>query len=206
MKRPFTIIFLGTFIPTILAIIVACVYIWRPRRDLDHFLREVSKVEVGKSTLADWQGQSGQSQLASLMFACNQDTTCFGLRTENKLLHELRLAPLAVVDVSVAFKDGVASEVYILLVVKGNDDKGQSYGDMGVVVRETTERPSACHPGYNLLTHQRSGVWATVGMDSCVSPENRAQALAINTSCLTKIGGCKTVEAMIPRVFAHPSP
>ena len=179
-----------------------------PRRSLDRFLREVATVEVGKTKLEDWRKQVERAQLSSVTFRCDQRACEIGWRGENRLLQRLRLAPRSVVDAGVGFKDGIASEIYIILVMAKLDDKGEWHDDRGVVVRQSTDVPSACDQHYHLEVKQRYGVgdayWATVAMDSCVSPQDRAQAIAINSSCLTRVGGCKTVEAMIPQVLGRP--
>jgi hypothetical protein len=99
----------------------------------------------------------------------------------------------------------MASGIYVALVAARRNEQGEWRDDKGAVVRLSTDQPGACHSHYHFLV--RNGVgdrnWATVGMDACIAPEDRAKALAINGLCLTRIGGCKDVEAMIPQVFAH---
>jgi hypothetical protein len=195
---------------TALALAVLLVYlaIISPRRHLDLFLKDVATVEIGKTTLEDWRGQVSRSQISNLAFSCEKQDCTSGLRTENNLLYKLRLAPRSVVDASLGFKNGIASGIYIALVIAGKNDKGEWYDDKGIVVHLSTDQPQICQPHYKLSVKQRYGVgdryWATVAMDPCVLPEERANALAINSSCLTRLGGCKTVEAILPQVFANP--
>jgi hypothetical protein len=84
---------------------------------------------------------------------------------------------------------------------------GKWHDDKNVVVRQTTDVQSGCDSHYHFEVRKRGGndepYWATVAMDSCVSFQERAKTLAINSSCLTRIGGCKTVESMIPQVTAE---
>jgi hypothetical protein len=204
-KMRLFLIWLGCAVAALVATILAYGAVTAPRRDLDRFLREVATVEIGKTKLEDWRQQLAQTQLSSLMFTCEQETCGVGLRRENKLLQKLRVAPRTIVDGSVGFKNGVASEIYVALVVGRRDERGEWRDDRGAVVRLSTDQPGACHSKYQLLLKNRYGVgdryWATMAMDSCVSPENRAKALAINGVCLTRIGGCKEVEAIIPQVF-----
>jgi hypothetical protein len=180
-----------------------------PRRGLDGFLAQVATVEVGKTRLDDWRTQVERAELSSVIIKCDPRTCGIGWRGENGLLQKLHLAPRTVVDASVGFEDGIASGIYIILVTEKRDDKGEWRDDRGVVVRQSMDVPAACHPHYNLDLNPRPGVvprgpWATVAMDSCVSPQDRARAIAINSSCLTRIGGCKTVESMIPQVLGRP--
>ena len=111
-------------------------------------------------------------------------------------------------DASVGFEDGVASRIEVFLTVGKADGKGDWREDTGVVVRQsTTKIRRPCNQHDRLNVQKRYGVddrhWATIGMDSCVLPDERARAIAINSGCLTRIGGCKTVEEMLPHVFGQ---
>ena len=99
------------------AVALACIYviIISPRRSLDHFLRELTMVEIGKTSLEDWRRQVERRHLSNVSFKCDQRTCGIGWRGENKLLQRLRLAPNTVVDASVGFKDGIANEIYIAM-------------------------------------------------------------------------------------------
>ena len=210
---------LGTSQSMIKEILVACVSacvvallaVWlvnQPRRNFDRFLKEVATVEMGKTKLDEWRRQLDEEHISNVALKCAQQTCGIGWSGENRLLRKLRLAPRTVVSVSVGFKDGIADEIYILLSILKRNDQGDWLDDRGVVVRQHTDVPLTCDPQYRLDVRQHSGVgdryWATVAMDACVSPADRTKAIAINTSCLTKIGGCTTVEEMIPPVFSRP--
>jgi hypothetical protein len=192
------------------AVVLAIIYqvITSPRRSLEHFLKEVAVVDVRETNLEDWRSQVERAQLSHVTFKCNQGTCRIGWHGENSLLCKMRLAPRSIVDAVVEFKDGIASEIYIVLVIQKRDDKGEWRDDRGVVVREIAGSSSVCDQHYKLNVKKRYDVgdryWATVAMDSCVSPGDRARAIAINSSCLTRIGGCKTVESMIPQVLGSP--
>jgi hypothetical protein len=189
------------------ATILAHVSVTAPRRNLGRFLSEVATVQMGKTKMEDWRQRLGQARLSNLTFGCEQQNCSVGLREENKLLHMLRLAPPTIAEASVAFKNGMASGIYVIVAIETRDKNGEWHDDKGVVVRLDASPPGACHPHYNRLSKYRSGIgdeyWVTVGMDSYVSPDDRAKALAINSFCLTRISGCPDVEAMIPQVFAH---
>ena len=179
-----------------------------PRRTLDRLLSEVATVEVGQTKLAEWRTQVERDQHSNVAVKCDQYTCAVGCSRENSLLRRLRLAPRTTLGVNVGFRNGIASEIYIILVIGKRDDKGEWRDDRGVVVRQSEDVPGACNPHFTLDLNPRRvtvpGSWATVAMDSCVSRQDRARAIAINSSCLTRIGGCKTVESMLPQVFARP--
>jgi hypothetical protein len=190
------------------ALVAVCLVVAWPRRNLDRFLTQITTVKIGVTKLEDWRGQVEGAHLLNVNVKCDQRTCGIGWTGENKLLQRLRLAPRTVVTAGVGFKDGVADEIYILLSILKRNDQGDWLDDKGVVVRQSSDAPLPCDHRYKLEVKQRYGVgdrnWATVAMDSCVSPEDRAKAIAINTGCLTKLGGCKTVEEMAPQVFGRP--
>jgi hypothetical protein len=208
MRKTPLLILGSVSLAVVLTIVFVYLAVMSPRRNLERFLRQVATVEIGKTTLEDWRGQVARAQISNLVLNCQQLDCGFGMRTENKLLYKLRLAPRSGVDASVGFKNGIASEIYIIFVIARKNDKGEWYDDKGIVVQQSTDQPGACHPHYGLLVKNRNVVgdryWARVSMDSCVAPEDRVKALAINTVCLTKLGGCKTVEAILPQVLAGP--
>jgi hypothetical protein len=198
-----------TVLITVAGILVVAAAVHRvvtsPRRELQQFLRQVATVEIGKTKFETWRIQIGQARFANVTIKCDQRTCGIGLRVENSLLWRLHLAPRTIVDASVGFDDGIASEIYIALGTAKRNTGEDWHDDKGVVVRQSTDVSSACHQHDTLHVKKRyDRNWVTVAMDSCVSPQERAKALAINSSCLTRIGGCKTVEAMIPQVFAPP--
>jgi hypothetical protein len=144
--------------------------------------------------------------VANLRFTCEKQDCALGLIAENKLLRRLRLSPPTVADAGVGFKNGTASEIYIYFTVSKRNSHRGSLDATGVVVRESADRPWACDTHFDLLLHKRYGVGevdvANIAMNPCVLPEDRAKALSVNTGCLTKIGGCKKVEDLLPGVFS----
>jgi hypothetical protein len=202
-----TILLVFAFVSVITATIFLYRAIIAPRRNVDLFMKQVSTVEIGKTKLEDWRRQLAEAQISSLILPCEGQACGVGLQRENRLLRKLRLAPPTTIDASVGFKNGVANGIYILFAIAGKNSQGELFTDKGVVVSLRDDRPEACHSDYKLAVKERNGVgdrfWATVSMDSCISSVNREKALAINTACLTKIGGCTTVEDIIPEVFGR---
>src|ERR1700686_2302851 len=169
-----------------------------PKRNLKFVLSKVSAVEVGKTKLEDWRPEVQGTQIPNT-FKCDPRACYIGWLFENRLLRALGLSPRTAVGVTVSFQDGIASEVYIIYVVAKRDDKREWHDDLGVVVRQRPDPAAACRRQYRIELKHRAGgdpYWVTVAMDACVSPQDRARAFAINSSCLTRIGGCKTVESL----------
>lgn len=62
-----------------------------------------------------------------------------------------------------------------------------------------------CNQHYSSYTKESDQhYWKVVTMDSCVLRAERAKALAINSGCLSRIGGCRTADAILPKVFGSP--
>jgi hypothetical protein len=150
---------------------------------------------------------ASSSPLFSFSKRCDQRTCGIGWRGGNSILKALRLAPQTIVDASVGFDDGIASEIYIVMEVAEHNEIKDWHRDRIVVVRLSDENPSACHDHYKAELTRRSGAGednrATVAMDRCVSRDEFTSAVAINAGCLTRVGGCKTIPAMLPRVFGR---
>jgi hypothetical protein len=106
---------------------------------------------------------------------------------------------------SVEFKDGVADEIDIRVIVMNLPDvTGVMYDGSGATVHQGGD-PRLCDSQYCSFVKKTGEKlsWAVVTMGPCISAENRAKALAIHTACLSKIGGCNNGEEILPRVFAQ---
>jgi len=191
---------------TIIVVVAAVLYfaVRSPQKELNRFLNQVATVEVGKTELADWRTQLERAHLSNWSMACDQQTCNVGWRGENKLLHELRLAPRSVVECDVQFKNGIASGMDIWVEIDDTADaSGATYPGTGAMVHQPPDSRS-CTQHYSTYVKQRGQrYWGVVTMDSCALPEDRAKALAINSGCLAEIGGCKSPEAILPQVFGR---
>jgi hypothetical protein len=186
-------------IGSVATLAIMYILITSPRRNFDRFLKEVATVEIGKTKLEDWRSQVNRAHISNVSFRCDQGVCGIGCRGENRVLWRLRLARRTIASGGVEFKDGVASEIYVMLAVQ-SPEQNVRFADPLVVVRQSTDAP--CDPHYRVAREHYMQVG--VGMSPCVSAQDRARALAINTSCLTRIAGCRTVESILPQVFAHP--
>lgn len=192
--------------PAAIVALAAVMYlvITSPPRSLRHFLKEIGTVQIGKTTLEDWRKQVAPAHLSNVTFTCIQQACSVSWSGNNRLLHKLRLAPLSGVTASIQFQDGIASDIYIWTeILDAPDARGVMYPGTGATVHQTGD-PQVCNKHYFSTVMLRGNrEWGTVSMDSCVSSEDRAKALAINTGCLTTIGGCKTAEDILPKVFGR---
>jgi hypothetical protein len=179
-----------------------------PQRKLDRFIALMATVTVGKTRLDGFRAQIQAARFSDIAPSCGNKECGYGLRVENSSLSKLRLAPLTVLECSVSFTDGLASEKRVMLSVLARGKNPDLYQERGVVIVESSRVPPTCHADYSLLVRHNyrayQGDTASLSMDPCVSPENRAKAFAINTACLTRIGGCKTLMSILPRVLNRP--
>jgi len=202
MRTRILVIFASVSVTVAVAIIHLVVTL--PRRSLDHFLEEVATVEIGKTKFDDWHIQVQRAHLSNWNEICDQSKCRIVWRGENKLLRRLWLSPRTGVEVDVEFKDGIASGIDVWIEIDdASDVAGIMYPGTGVTVHEA-KADQLCNSHYSSYVKLRGQQsWGVVTMDSCVFPEDRAKALAINTTCLTRIGGCKKVDEILPQVFGR---
>lgn len=183
---------------------VAVVYITltRPQRSLGQFMKQVGTVELGRTTLQDWTAQLSKSPTSDWQRECNDQRCVISLQAENFALNRLHLAPRTRVLSDVQFRNGVASKISLWFEIYDmRDNRGIYYPGTGVTIGQSIESQT-CNTNYTKSKKQNGGYqWGVVTMDRCIAPASRASALAINTTCLAQIGGCKTIETMLPRVF-----
>jgi hypothetical protein len=98
----------------------------------------------------------------------------------------------------VDFKDGIASEIYIRAEIRNQD--GELHPDSAATVHQAIIAGS-CKPHYSSrIGAHRVPDAVIVTMDSCVSSTDRAKAFAVSGACLTRIGGCRKAEEILPEV------
>ena len=172
-----------------------------PKRRMDRFLAELSRIEMGSTKFEDWRQRLNDAHIRSASISCNAGDCTIMENAKFQLLHKVRLAPLSGMQATVTFKGGIASEAQVLLEVDDRETAGVMQPGTGVTIAWSLES-KRCPQHYCSYVKDRWGYdWGVVEMDSGVSSEQRTKAFAIDTDCLTKIGGCKRVDAILPRVF-----
>ena len=167
-----------------------------PSRQLTRFLREISRVEIGKTSWDDWHAEVVRAKISNVDFQCNQQTCSAALRLKNGIL-----APASAALAEVAFENGTASQIYVVFATQSAEAAGIPRDDKGVVIRASSGVQN-CKPVYDVKQrNQGERFWVTISMNSCTEQEDRTRALAINTRCLTKIGGCPSIEEIAPEAF-----
>ena len=202
MRTRAVVLFAGVSVALAVAIIYLVAAL--PRRSLDHFLKQVATVEIGKTRLDEWRIQVDRGRLSNWDETCDHSICSIVWRGENTPLQRLRLSPRTRVEVDVQFKDGIASGIEVWIEIDdASDVSGTIYPGTGATVHEAKAN-QLCNSHYSSYVKARGQrSWGVVTMDSCVLPEDRARALAINTACLTRIGGCKRVDEILPQVFGQ---
>lgn len=91
-----------------------------PRRRMDRFLAEISRIEMGSTKFEDWRRRLNDAHIRGASISCDAGDCSDQAITENaqfQLLHKLRLAPLSGMQATVTFKGGIASEAQALVEV-----------------------------------------------------------------------------------------
>ncbi|MGZ4787881.1 MAG: hypothetical protein ACXVZX_05130 [Terriglobales bacterium] len=186
-----------------LAVTVLAVYVQvtAPRRHFERFLGAVRDVRVGNTRLDEFKQQLIRSRIASFNSPCHGDRYYVVLTAQNSLLHKMHLAPLTTTIAQVQFQDSVASEISIIVEIDDLEVNGTQTPGTGATVRQGLDPKSCSQNLKSFVTQKGPYHWVLVDMDSCIAPQARAAALAINKSCLTKLRGCRTGEEIAPKVF-----
>ncbi len=189
---------------TVGAVVVCYLAITYPRRERDHVLEQVRKVEIGKTKLADWRTGLEHSPAGAGRLVCDGQICGVAWEIENRLLRKLHLAPRTTARVEVDFTGGTADDFYIWIEVDNlSDANGRRFPGAGATVHQSND-PRICNPNYRSYLKENSGKrWAVATMGPCVSRDNRAKAMAINTGCLSKVRGCADGAEILPKVFGN---
>lgn len=186
--------------------IVSYFFLTAPQRRMQRLLKRLADVEVGTTTIAEWRGRMHADKLDSALLTCGGGNCTFSQKIKISTVSRLRLASPSAIAVSIAFQDGVASEIYVWFEVDDQEVDDQKAGKVrepgtGATIHETQQSRS-CLQHYCAYVNDRSGYpWAVIEMDSGAPKEDRTKAFAVNVGCLTKIGGCKSVKSILPQVF-----
>ena len=177
-------------------------HVLSPQRELDRALMELGTVEIGKTQLPDLRTRIADAHFANWKVVCDQQRCSALSRIENTFLHQLHLAPKTVVAPEIEFKNGVASKIHIWVEILSSPNvAGAMYRTIGATVYQAADTGN-CNAHYSADIRVRGAErWAIVTMGPCVTLQDRSKAFAINRRCLTRIGGCKSGEQILPKVF-----
>jgi len=176
---------------TLLAVAFAQAY--RARAFGNEFLADVRNLRVGQSTYQDVLRVQAKyrPRSSSELGNCEQNLCDMAFSGGNEQLYRLGLVPGDVFIGSLRVRQGV-------LVKIGISYQSNSHYDANT--EETVGGPGglACEVGGKAIASERtySYVWARI--TSATTPGERQKAYAYNLDCLTKWGGCKDANKILP--------
>lgn len=173
------------------------------QRPIHLFLAQIPKIQMGSTTLDEWQLWLRDKGLHDTVLACEAGSCVVSEHKENRLLHKLRLAPLCGITAYVNFRNGIASEVQVLVEIDDRDIGTAKEPGTGATVHWSVQARSCPQHYCTSLKEKWGHTWAIVELDSAVSKTDLDRAFAINTNCLLRIGGCKKGEAILPQIFGQ---
>jgi hypothetical protein len=184
----------------LIAVLAAYIFLTAPVRRAGRLLKQLPGIEVGTTTLDQFQRQLQAAGLKASV-SCQGGDCTFSERSEVRSISKFQFAPPTAILTSVSFKDGVSSEIYVWLEIQDHNTAGAMSPGTGATVHESALSRS-CPEHFCTYVSDRSGYpWAVVEVDSAARKEDRARAFALNVGCLIKRGGCKRVGTILPQVF-----
>jgi hypothetical protein len=187
---------LGLALTVLVAITVVVAVSWylskRPEREAERVIRRLWTVQLGKTRVEEvihtipgpWvtgTPKDGRSNYQVVL--------------TNKFLHALKLAPVAGVIVNIGADKGIIDEMQIFWEI------GESGNTAEVRFFQVASHEPEC--GRNVCVRRRNGQngrpWRIqIDASSSAPPAERNRFLSFNTSCLSKIGGCKDAGELLP--------
>jgi len=156
--------------------------------DLITSAREIRTKADAEREIAAWRKRSGENfwqESDHLGGDHNYDA-----QIDNSALVRLRIVEPTVVTVGITMRDGRLRCVTVI-------ESTGWYPVASVWINESFEEtPNRLHVGGHDRPHD-----AAVEFPSSLPEEERLKAFAINTKCLTKFGGCKTADDILPGVW-----
>jgi hypothetical protein len=171
---------------------------YRARANGDEFLSDVRKLRVGQSTYEDvLRIQANYKSRSSVQGnACDRNLCILDFCFENNWLYHFGLVPGSRFIGSLMVRRGILVKVSLSLLSDPRYDAmtEETPADPNVSVYDVGGRKFSTGQAY-------SYVWAHI--TSAASEDERQKAYAFNLSCLTKWGGCKDSNELLP-IFKSP--
>jgi hypothetical protein len=179
----------GLFFLTLLA--CALVQGYHARSMANRFLSDVRKLRVGQSTYDDvLRIQTNYKSRSSVEGKeCDQNLCILDFSFDNRWLYHSGLVPGSRFTGSLTVRKGILDRVKLSLLSNPRND---------AVTEEVPAAPnlSAYEVGGRKSGKAYSYVWAQI--TSAASADDRQKAYAFNLACLTKWGGCKDSNELLP--------
>jgi hypothetical protein len=178
---------------------VLLIYAVRLRASAQALIESASEIHStadAQRQVATWRNRSGRK--FGEEESVQRGDHSYDIRVENSLLHLLRVAPPAMVGMTVTTHDGQLRSV-ILAMITGREPNATS----GVWVQEWFDSGTS----KDFRVNQKDRPWrAMVEFSSTVPEVARQRAFAFNAECLVKPTGCRTAEDILPAVWRLATP
>jgi hypothetical protein len=223
LKVPKRLLFVLTFVCCI-SILVMAYLIAKPQRDAAHLVRLLEQVQVGRTRIEDIApalrsagavaGVKGGKCEADLNrplvsqtprssdrnggspLPGDGESECgYNMFVDNKLLHGLKLASRTDISIAIGTSDGTVNQILFFYQVG-------EYANIGLVkFIQVASKASTC--GRDTCVRRFYGsdgalikleVWVSADAPSA----ERNRLLSIDTSCFSRIGGCKNASELLP--------
>jgi hypothetical protein len=186
---------LGVVLAVLLAVSVATVFWYvskRPEREAARVIRSLGTIQLEKTHVEEVMNATPGLWTTGNVTNPRSNYTFF---RRNDLLHRLRLAPVAGVMVHIGAEQGVIDEIQIFWEI------GESGSAAQVRFFQVGNHEPEC--GKQICVRRRNGQdrrpWMIqIDASPSASAAERNKFLDFNTSCLSKIGGCKDAQELLP--------
>lgn len=166
---------------------------YRAREFGNEFLSDARNLRVGQSTYEDVLRIRAKYRSRSLndLGSCDQNSCETGFSGGNKWLYHLGLVPGAVFIGGLTVRQGVLVKISATYACNPGYDANteETVGGSPVSAYEVRHKQAVSALVYK-------SIW--VHITSAATPAQRERAYAYNLSCLTKLGGCKDANEILP--------
>lgn len=161
--------------------------ITKPQRDARRILKTLQHVQLGHTHVEEVTGQSPDSWVTGSL---ETGQSYHQLVVTNKLLHSMRLAPLAAIVVNITADHGTVNSLAVTFAV----------GESGSTAPVHVFQVKGYLPGYggNICIRDGSPTKVDITVSPTASSDERNRFLDLNTYCFSKIGGCKDAHELLP--------
>ena len=179
-------------IPIIVLGLIACgIFIRRqivaPAMDVVCDLTAVNGLTAGKTTEAELLARSAFQTAAQKCFG---PTCVYYMETENLLLNRLHLAPRSFFSAAVQVREGVVTDVSVLL---------SRDGLLPVAIKQVMKMPEGCRASPCIRKIPPAYAWLSTQIifDNESAIRNRMPS-TIDAGCFSRIRGCSTYSELLP--------
>jgi hypothetical protein len=171
---------------------------YRARERGEAFLSNVRRLRVGQSTYDDVVAIETRYKSQSSFYGdrCDRDLCDVDSLFGNKWLYELGLVPGAMFTGGLRVRRGILTRISVSV-----DSNPRYNATTEEIPADPGVSPYEFHGRSYVESETYAFIW--VRITTAASEEERQKAYAFNLACLTKLGGCKDANEILP-MFKHP--